>query len=79
MNIQQIVADNILGVLLGALLGVGLPALIKFLRADARKKLTDKDSSNDLVGNIEETVADVLDQNKETIAKEVTKRMPKKK
>lgn len=45
---------------LSALFLLGIPVLIKVLRRDAHKKLTDKDPSNDFVAHIENDVADVL-------------------
>lgn len=77
--IQEFLLQQGIGLLVGLIMGAGLPMLIGWLRADSRKKLTDKDPSNDLAGKIEGGLADILDKNKEEIGKAIETVAKKKK
>lgn len=61
-QILQWLIQNAPGMFLGALFAIGLPMLVKILRRDSYKKLTDKDPKNDFVGNIEKDLADILER-----------------
>ena len=61
-QILQWLIQNAPGMVLGALFAIGLPMLVKILRRDAHKKLTDKDPKNDFVGNIEKDLADIIER-----------------
>lgn len=45
--IKEILLSQGLGFLLGVVSTLGLPPLVRFLRKDANKKLTDSDQKND--------------------------------
>lgn len=68
---QDFILQQGIGLLVGLVVGVGLPEVIRRLRASSKKKLSDKDPSNDLAGRIEGGIADVLDSNKEKIGKTI--------
>lgn len=58
----QWLIQNAPGMFLGALFAIGLPMLIKILRRDSYKKLTDKDPKNDFIANVEKDLADILER-----------------
>lgn len=76
--LKQILMSQGLGFLLGVVSTLGLPPLVRFLRADANKKLTDNDPKNDWEGHLEEGLADIAEKEVPKLVKDVDKIVPKK-